>query len=286
MKKHHGSTSMRTLFGLALIAFAVLLFFKNIGLHFSGVLIGNWPIALIIIGAVLIYGDRKDGENKSSNGYLPYFLIGFGVLFLLSKHHILNFSIGALIGPLVLLFIGVNILKPNNGIKQHKDSQREGNQGNNQTGGTSSSAKETIEGEWEKDMDADTVAAEAMGSAKNSDPDQHDTSIDVFTILGGGNFSTRSQNLRGGNVVAVMGGAVIDVREADMNSDVIEIDIIAVMGGAEIKIPPHWQVSVKVLPLLGGVTNKTTCLADKLGVPVKHVVITGIAFMGGVEVRN
>lgn len=249
---------------------------------------GNWPVALIIIGAVLLYGEKKDKEGKSNNGYVPYFLIGIGIIFMMSKYHILNFSIGALIGPLVLLFIGINILKPNNGFKYHDSDKQDGDTSGSHKG--ASQPGETIDGEWESDAPskdyADKCAEEAMKSTSSVDPDQNDTSIDVFTILGGGNFSTRSQKLKGGNVVAVMGGAVIDVREADTQTNVIEIDVIAVMGGAEIKIPPHWQVSVKVLPLLGGVTNKTTCLADKLGVPVKHVVITGIAFMGGIEVRN
>ena len=65
---------MRTLLGLALIVFAVLLFFKNIGIHFSGMLLGNWPIALIVIGGVLLYSGKKGDEENKQTEFLPYFL--------------------------------------------------------------------------------------------------------------------------------------------------------------------------------------------------------------------
>ena len=105
-------------------------------------------------------------------------------------------------------------------------------------------------------------------------------------MLGGGNFSTRSKRLTNGNIIAILGGAEVDIREADSLKNTLEIDIVAFMGGVEIKVPPHFNVTVKLLPLLGGVTNKTTCLADKMGVPAKHLVLTGMALMGGVEITN
>lgn len=270
MKKHRGNASMRTLLGLALIVFAVLLFFKNIGIHFSGMLLGNWPIALIVIGGVLLYsGKKSDDENKQTE-FLPYFLIGIGVLFLLSKYSIISLSIGALIGPLVLLFIGVNILRPHK-----KRSQKY----HNETKDEQATDVDVLDGEWEP-MDDGSIKSAAPAS------NGEDTQIDVFTILGGGNFSTRSKALSGGNVIALLGGVDIDIREADANQPTIEIEVLAVMGGVEIKVPPHWDVVVKVLPLLGGVSNKTTCLAEKLSIPKKRVVVTGVAFMGGVEIRN
>jgi len=113
-----------------------------------------------------------------------------------------------------------------------------------------------------------------------------ENNIDVFSILGGGEFNTRSDNLGNGHVVCILGGADIDIREADMEGDVIEIDILAFMGGAEIKVPLHWQVSVKAIPLLGGVSNQTTCMAERLQLPKKTLIVSGLAIMGGIDVRN
>lgn len=110
--------------------------------------------------------------------------------------------------------------------------------------------------------------------------------IEIFSILGGGEFSTRSKNLKGGHAICILGGADIDIREADMEGETMVITCLAFMGGVQIKVPLHWQVNVQAVPLLGGVSNKTSCLAEKLQMPKKSLSITGLAVMGGVEVTN
>ncbi|UTA46950.1 cell wall-active antibiotics response protein [Simiduia sp. 21SJ11W-1] len=262
MSKHNGNLSPRTLFGLGLVAFAVLLFLNNIGIPFLGIALSNWPILMIIAGAIMLYNRKHVSVEGRMKAYLPHALIGFGILFQLSRMHILNFSVGAIIIPLVLLVVGINLLRPNR--ERHKtQADAQGN---------------IIDGEAIADADFDDEGQQ------QSNP--NDTTIDVFTILGGGNFSTRSKKLSGGSIIAILGGAEVDIREADAQKQTIELDVLAFMGGAEIKVPAHFNVTVKVLPLLGGVTNKTTCLADKMGVPQKHLVITGVALLGGLEITN
>lgn len=265
MSKHNGNLSPRTLFGLGLVAFAVLLFLNNIGIPFLGIALRNWPILMIIAGAIMLYNRKHVAAESRMKAYLPHALIGFGILFQLSSMHILNFSIGALIIPLILLVVGINMLRPNRDA--HKNQAHDG-----------ASEGTIIDGEAIADADFDDNG--------NPSSAQNDTTIDVFTILGGGNFSTRSKNLSGGSIIAILGGAEVDIRDADAQKNTIELDVLAFMGGAEIKVPAHFNVTVKVLPLLGGVTNKTTCLADKMGVPQKHLVITGVALLGGLEITN
>ena len=172
---------------------------------------------------------------------------------------------------IVLAFVGINLLRSQSASshRQNRDKHQDDTQG------------QVIDGELISD---DSSAAEADATQSNTHSD--DTKIDVFTVLGGGNFSTRSKRLTNGNIIAILGGAEVDIREADSLKNALEIDIVAFMGGVEIKVPPHFNVTVKLLPLLGGVTNKTTCLADKMGVPAKHLVLTGMALMGGVEITN
>ncbi|MBB3167637.1 LiaF transmembrane domain-containing protein [Simiduia aestuariiviva] len=262
MSKHNDNMTPRTLFGIGLVAFAVLLFLNNIGIPFLGLVLKNWPVLLIIAGAVQLYGRReKEGTETRCRQYLPHTLIGLGVLFQLANWHILNFSISALIIPIILLIAGINLIrqKASSGPKGDSDTSTIGI---------------VIDGELDQEQPGTT--SEQPG----------DTKIDVFTILGGGNFSTRSKRLTGGSVIAILGGAEVDIREADSKNGAIEIDVLAFMGGAEIKVPAHFNVTVKVLPMLGGVTNKTTCLADKLGMPEKHLVITGMVLLGGLEITN
>lgn len=110
--------------------------------------------------------------------------------------------------------------------------------------------------------------------------------IEIFSILGGGEFNTRSENLKGGHAICILGGADINISEADMEGTNMVITCLAFMGGVQIKVPLHWQVNVQAVPLLGGVSNKTSCLAEKLQMPKKSLTITGLAVMGGIEVTN
>jgi predicted membrane protein len=256
MKKYAGYIKPRSVIGLGLIAFAILLFLDNIGVRFLHTVFHNWPLALIILGVALLYGPHKSASAGDSSRLLPYLLIGFGLLFFAAGFF--HFRIGVLIIPLVLLFVGLHILRSG----RHK--VRAGNE---------NGPLLELKNDEDDKLDPDSVLKDA-------------NKIDIFTILGGGDYGTRSQNLTDGNIVTVLGGAKVDIRDADTAKDVIEIDILAFMGGVELRVPPHWQVSVKALPILGGITNKTTCLADKMQVKKKHLVVTGIALLGGMDIRN
>jgi len=250
----HKPQKPRSFIGLVLIGAAILLLLNNIGFRLFGWILQFWPVLLIVAGVVLIAVKK---EEQRSHGALPYFLVVAGGLLLMAQYRLFNLSFGAILIPMVLFFIGYNILRPNHMLGKRCGSRRSPE---HRSGVSNSSEVENSDGGEDR--------------------------IDIFAILGGGEYGTHSNNLTGGNVVCVMGGAEIDIREADTQNDVVELDILAIMGGAEIAVPPHWQVTVKVLPFLGGVSNQTTCLADKLGLPKKQLVITGFAFMGGIEVKN
>ena len=256
--KHSGSTDARWLIGVGLIVFAVLLFLDNIGIRFLHLIIHNWPLALIIVGAGLLMVEQKSNMSTRAGRILPYFLIGAGAVFFAGRFF--GFNIGSLIVPLVLIFFGVHFLRPHGHSKKCLKQLKLGTHGELK--------------EAEEELKEAGVAAD------------DENKIDIFTVLGGGDYSTRSQNLTGGTITAIFGGAKIDIRDADTEKDVIEIDIQALFGGVELRVPPHWQVTVKVLPVLGGVANKTTCLAEKMQVKKKHLILTGNAMFGGVDIRN
>jgi len=48
-------------------------------------------------------------------------------------------------------------------------------------------------------------------------------------------------------------------------------------------VPPDWVIENRVLPLLGGVTNRATNPTSGDG---PRLIIRGSAIMGGVEIRN
>jgi hypothetical protein len=85
-------------------------------------------------------------------------------------------------------------------------------------------------------------------------------------------------------VLAMMGGAELDFREARLSSGVTEIEIFALMGGVEILVPPGVRIDAGGMAIMGsfahGAGNNESTAPDA---PV--IRIGGIAIMGGVEVH-
>jgi hypothetical protein len=83
-----------------------------------------------------------------------------------------------------------------------------------------------------------------------------------------------------------MGGCDIDLRDASIapNTQAV-IDVFAFWGGIELKVPDDWVVINRVVPLMGGVDDKTrTPIASSA--PQKTLIVRGIVIMGGVGIRN
>ena len=84
-----------------------------------------------------------------------------------------------------------------------------------------------------------------------------DDTVNSTVFWWGSDRKTRSQQFKGGNLTAIMGGIDVDLREADIVGKA-EISIFTFWGGVEIKVPPTWRVRTSGLPILGGWEDKTT----------------------------
>ena len=84
-------------------------------------------------------------------------------------------------------------------------------------------------------------------------------------------------------MTAIMGGCEIDLRETDIKGEEAVIDVVAIWGGIELRVPMGWNVVVKAMPIMGGVDDKT--YPSKEG-KSKRLVIDGNIIMGGVEIKN
>ncbi len=280
MKDQNGNMKPTSLLGMGLIILAVLLFLNNVGFRLVGALFSHWPLIMIAAGGYLLVA-RSEGKfhQYRKAGMLPVMLLVVGLLAASGRYGLFHFHLGAVIGPAILLLVGLYLFNKSHGLdaKSKDNVQLEYEPVDDELKDSADLAEDAAETEF------DECSSHCKRREKTT---IEDDKIDVFAILGGGNYVTRSNTLLEGNVICVMGGAEIDLRDADMKNASMEIDLIAFMGGAELRVPPHWQVSVKAIPFLGGVSNKSVCLADKMGVPKKHLVITGIACMGGLEVKN
>jgi predicted membrane protein len=79
-----------------------------------------------------------------------------------------------------------------------------------------------------------------------------------------------------------MGGCEIDLRQAQINGEAA-IDVFAMWGGIEIRVPEDWTVISRVTPLMGGFEDKTRPLQ---GAGTHRLVVRGFILMAGVEVKN
>lgn len=107
-------------------------------------------------------------------------------------------------------------------------------------------------------------------------------SDDVSAILGGANQTSKSEDYKGGKVTSIMGGVEIDLRKCVIKNEAT-LDIFALMGGVEIRVPENVVVKTKAVTILGGIENKSQPSETKHA-PVLY--LTGDVIMAGVEVKR
>jgi predicted membrane protein len=108
------------------------------------------------------------------------------------------------------------------------------------------------------------------------------STLDVVAIMGGSKRGYSGSDFKGGQAFAFMGGSEIDLRRATMTRDEAVLDVFVFWGGLEVKVPEDWEVVCRGLPLLGGFVDNTR----HTPVAQKRLVVTGMAIMGGVELKN
>jgi hypothetical protein len=74
-----------------------------------------------------------------------------------------------------------------------------------------------------------------------------DASSDEFTLVtiyGGDSFASQATALRGGRAVVVMGGLMLDLRDAVLDDSGAHVTLEVTMGGAMVRVDDAWRVTV------------------------------------------
>src|SRR5262249_43058178 len=135
--------------------------------------------------------------------------------------------------------------------------------------------------------DADPSSG-AAGAAPPPEPEpsgpmSSNSIVSAMAVLGSVEHRNNSQDFRGGSATAVMGRCEIDLRAANFagpNEPVLQV--FAMWGGIEVRVPPDWTVVSEVDPILGGYMDDTQ--PRKEG--TKRFRIRGTVLMGGIDVTN
>ena len=110
---------------------------------------------------------------------------------------------------------------------------------------------------------------------------KQDSVCDVVAVMSGNKLQNSSQDFRGGEINAIMGGVELDLRSASIQSEAT-LNVFAMWGGIVLKVPNDWTVISHGSPILGGFDDKTVPPM----VNTKKLYIKGYAVMGGVEIIN
>jgi predicted membrane protein len=103
----------------------------------------------------------------------------------------------------------------------------------------------------------------------------------LLCVLGVRKEAVTARNYRGGRIIAFMGGCELDLTRADMENIPAELEIIAIWGGIEIKVPEGWEVTGNVLPIMGGADIRT-----KAAPGGRKLIVNGVVIMAGVDIKS
>ena len=110
--------------------------------------------------------------------------------------------------------------------------------------------------------------------------------IDHWVMFGGIEETITSQHFTGGTATVVFGGAEIDLRKAALAQGEVSLDLTAIFGGIDLKVPEDWQIVVDGTAILGGVEDKTGKGSAESREGKPRLRISSTAIFGGVEISH
>jgi predicted membrane protein len=248
----------RVVAGVILLALGAIFLLDNFGVIDAGDVFRYWPLILLGLGLTRLISPRRR-EDRGAGVVLTV----LGTIFLARALEVPWFRL-RLVWPALLLLLGVWL------ILEALRGKR----------GPIPSLSDV--GEYAR---AGAAAGLEATRGLAAPPGQEGNVMKEFALMGGGDRVVTSQDFRGGEVTAIMGGFQIDLRGAAIAGESATIEIFTLFGGVEIKVPQAWRVVMSGTPILGVFTASTSPIRDE-SVPVRTLIVRGTAIMGGVEVKN
>jgi predicted membrane protein len=258
----------RLVIGICLALFGVLMFVDQLGFIDGYYLFRLWPVVLIVVG-ITMFAQRRH-RPRFSNGII---LICVGVWLLLNTLGIVHLQPWNFIWPIVLIFFGARLITRSVSEDRREDDRVVAEQRNASVKTDTLSSNAAFEG-----------ATAASSRNADIDTDQQASHLHIFAVLSGIKRRWGQSLSRRGSITVILAGCELDLRDVVFNSgeDVV-IDITAVLGGVEIRVPPNCTLVSKVVPILGSVEDKTSSLSTA---PASRLLLRGSLVLGSIEVSN
>jgi predicted membrane protein len=128
-----------------------------------------------------------------------------------------------------------------------------------------------------------------VGQRRRQDQPDTANTMNAHAVFSGIERRITAKDFRFGRVSAIFGGVELDFRDADIEGDTAELEVNAIFGGAEIRVPDNWRIESQSQIVFGGLSDSTRNAnrGDDAASPRnKTLVISGTVTFGGVEVKN
>lgn len=112
--------------------------------------------------------------------------------------------------------------------------------------------------------------------------------VDLFAVFGGVSSASNSKDFRGGDITAIFGGVDLDLRDSSIEKPPAKINVIALFGGADLKVPEKWQIETEAMPILGGIEDERprSSIRRESGSEKPDLIITGFIAFGGLSIKD
>jgi predicted membrane protein len=225
-RQAHANGGNRIWSGLLLLVAGGLLMARQLGAAIPAWMF-HWEMLIIALGLLISF---KSGF-KNAGGLI---MILVGVAFLLNdiipNAHMENF-----IWPGILMIVGVVfILRPRPQKRLWNKWESHENDWNN----------------YGEKLKNKIIDESTPPQPKPIDEDAE--YIEVNSVFGSVNKLILSKNFKGGEINAFMGGAEINLMQADIKGP-IQLEINTVFGGAKLFVPGSWHVKNEITAVFGGV---------------------------------
>ncbi len=126
------------------------------------------------------------------------------------------------------------------------------------------------------------INAKEMANCVSSETNEN--RIEILAVMGGVKKVVLSKDFIGGEINCVMGGAEINLTQADILGTAV-LEINNVFGGTKLLVPANWEVQSEVAVVLGGVEDKRSQHANN-SLELKRLILKGNCIFGGIDIKS
>jgi predicted membrane protein len=261
----------RFILGVIIVLVGVSLLLDQLDFEPAGHVMRFWPVILVAVGFLSL----SRGRRGSVTGVVLIFLGGW---LLLNTMGWLMLTPWEFIVPIAVVAVGARVMMRNSDSNWRPPSGGVPPSGplppgspNNFSSGAPGAGPPP----------GPNFSGGNFAGAPPTDASSHAT---IFSVLSSSRRRWGTGVFRSAEATCMMGGGEIDLRDAQLGPDgTAYIDVFVLMGGLNIFVPPGWTVICHVMPIMGGVMDKTRTIPSAT---TQQLILRGTTMMGGVEISN